>query len=166
MALSGFNHSVNWNEFRNVNQRPAGTPEDAFIRTNFTSNFSLYQTGDEDCVVTSATVGIRIDRGRTWVVRGRTSADLLRHEQGHYNITALGAREYYTLLLELTAAHCSNINSQAQTLRQQIQTHIDETDIRYDNLTANGTNQSVQRTWDTRIRSTMQRPDGTLYDLP
>lgn len=166
MALSGFNHTVNWNEFRPVNERPAGTPEDAHIKTIYTSNFSMHQTGGENCEVTTATVAIRSERSNTWVVRDRKRPDLLGHEQGHYNITALGAREYYNHLLELTAPHCSNINSQAQTLIQQIKTHIDETDIRYDSQTANGTNQSVQRKWDASIRSAMQRPDGTLYDLP
>ncbi len=166
MALSGFNHSVRWDEFRTVNQRPAGTPEDAHIRTNYTSNFSMRQTGEGDCEVTSATVSIRIDRAATWVVRGRTSPDLLRHEQGHYNITALGARDYYNQLLTITSDHCSNINGQAQTLRQQIQAQIDETDIRYDSRTNHGTNESAQRTWDSQIRSSMLNPNGTLFDLP
>jgi predicted secreted Zn-dependent protease len=99
-------------------------------------------------------------------VRGQTGPDLLRHEQGHYNITALGARDYYNELLTITAAHCSEINGHAQTLRQQIQAQIDETDIRYDTRTENGTKGSVQRTWDSQIRATMLNLNGTLSDLP
>ncbi len=166
MALSGFNHSLQWSEFRTVNQRPAGVLEDAHIRTSYTSNFSLRQTGREDCEVINPRVTISIDRSNTWVVRGRASADLLRHEQGHYNITALGARDYYNQLVDLTAARCPSINTQAQTLRRQIQTQTDQTNIRYDTRTSHGTNATAQRTWDTRISSAMHSPDGTLSDLP
>jgi len=167
MALSGFNHSVQWSEFRPVNQRPAGVPEDAqiSIRT-LTFTFRTHQAGGQNCRVTGATVSIGVNRGSSWVVRGRESAALLQHEQGHYNITALGTRDLYNQVLGLTAARCPDINTQAQRLQRQIQTQITQTNRRYDDRTNHGNNATAQRTWDASIRSAMQNANGTLASLP
>jgi predicted secreted Zn-dependent protease len=164
MALSGFNHNVRWNEFRLVNQRPTGGTEDAFIRVRWRYNYN--RAGSQSCRVTSATVTIAVDRGSSWVVRGQESLALLQHEQGHYNITALGARDFYNQLLGLTATNCSGINTQAQQLQQLIQTQIDQVNHRYDARTDHGNNAAVQRTWNTSIRSAMQNANGTLANLP
>jgi predicted secreted Zn-dependent protease len=116
--------------------------------------------------VTSANIAIAVDRGSSWVARGRESTALLQHEQGHYNITALGARDFYNQLLGLTAPTCSEISTRARQLQQSIQTQIDQANNRYDARTDHGNNSTVQRTWNTRIRSVMQNTNGTLADLP
>ena len=167
MALSGFNHSVQWNEFRTVDRRPGGVPEDAHM----TSGASTFQpipariTGTQNCRVASAKCVIAVIRSGTWVVRGRQSADLLRHEQGHYEITALGTRNLYNQVLRLTAP-CRSLNREVQSLQRQTNTLIAQTNIRYDLQTNHGNNATVQRTWDARIRSAMQSANGTLADLP
>jgi hypothetical protein len=38
-----------------------------------------------------------VDRANSWVVEGYQSDSLLRHEQGHYDIMALDARELSTV---------------------------------------------------------------------
>ena len=157
MALSGFNHSVQWREFRSINQRPAGGAEDAeiIIRTlRFT--FRTHQPRGQNCRVTGAVVS----------VRSQKNADLLRHEQGHYNITALGTRDLYNQVLGLTAARCPDINRQAHRLRQQVQAQIDQTNRRYDTRTSHGSNATAQRAWDSSIRSAMLNANGTLANLP
>ena len=167
MALTGFNHNVRWTEFRPRNTRPAGVDEDAQIRTSTVAGgFRSRQPSGEDCRVTSVDIGLSVDRSRTWVVAGRQSDDLLRHEQGHYDITALGTRELYNRVLEITAPNCSDINGIVQQLQAEIQARIDATDDRYDTRTAHGTVASVQQTWDARIRAAKQNADGTLADLP
>ncbi|MGB5984974.1 MAG: DUF922 domain-containing protein [Desulfobacterales bacterium] len=167
MAMSGFNHNVEWSEFRPVNQRPAGINEDAqiSIRTQ-TFNFQTRQPRGENCRVTGANVSIVVNRGASWVVRGYESASLLQHEQGHYDITALGTRDLYNRVLALTAARCPDINAQSQSLQRQIQTQITQTNRRYDTQTNHGNNASAQSRWNTSIRSAMQSPSGTLANLP
>ncbi len=165
MALSGFNHSVQWSEFRTVNQRPTGVEEDAHIKARWTYTFSTQQPGGANCRVTTATVSITVDRNHTWVLRGQESVNLLQHEQGHYDITAIGARDLYNQILNLTAALCSNINTQVRRLQQQIQTQVDQINRRYDTRTNHGIT-AAQRTWDTNIRAVKRNVNGTLNDLP
>ena len=167
MALSGFDHSVQWHEFRPVSQRPEGISEDAQMRTRTVAfRFGTQQPRGQDCRVISATVSIAVDGGRSWVVDGRQSDGLLRHEQGHYDIVALGTRELYNRVLTLTAPRCPDINTLARQLQQQMQTQIDAADDRYDDRTNHGNNASVQQTWEARIRSAKQSATGTLADLP
>ncbi len=167
MALSGFKHSVKWREFRSVNQRPVGGKEDAEIiirvlRFTFRTN----QPRGQNCRVTGAVVSIVVNRSGSWVVRSQKNADLLRHEQGHYNITALGTRDLYNQVLGLTAARCPDINRHALRLRQQVQTQINQTNRRYDARTSNGNKATSQRAWDRSIRSAMLNANGTLANLP
>lgn len=167
MALTGFDHNVRWNEFRERSTRPAGVDEDAQIKTRTVAGgFRTHQRSGEDCRVTSVDIGLSVDRSQTWVIEGRQSTDLLKHEQAHYDITALGTRELYNRVLAITAPECSDINDLVQELQDQIQAQIDAADDRYDTRTAHGTNIAVQQNWDAKIRAAKQNPDGTLADLP
>ena len=166
MALTGFNHTVKWNEFRVLNQRPSGETEDAYLKTRYDYNFDYAESPGQNCRVTSATVTIRVDRSESWVVRGQQSTSLLNHEQGHYNITALGARALYNQILHLTMPSCQGILSQVRILSDQIQRQIDRVNARYDQRTNHGTNASAQRTWNSSIQSAMRSAGGTLANLP
>ena len=117
MAISGFNHNVRWNEFRNRRSRPSGVDEDAQIKTRTVAGqFRTRQRSGEDCRVTSVDIGLSVDRSRTWVIAGRQNADLLNHEQGHYDIVALGTRELYNRVLNLTDPECSNLSERIQEI--------------------------------------------------
>jgi predicted secreted Zn-dependent protease len=167
MALSGFDHNVRWNEFRQVNQRPAGVQEDAQIRTRTVAfTFRTRQPAGQNCAVTDATVSIAVDGSRSWVVRDQQRDALLQHEQGHYDIAALGTRDLYNRVLGLTAARCPDINIQAQRLQNEIQAQITATDLRYDNQTSHGNNTPMQQTWTSRIQTAKRSATGTLADLP
>jgi hypothetical protein len=80
MALSGFNHTVTWNEFREVNQRPPNTPEAAYIRATYTYNFSTQTTSGQTCRVLRVNTSISVSSASTWVLRGHKTPVLLRAE--------------------------------------------------------------------------------------
>jgi predicted secreted Zn-dependent protease len=167
MGLTGFDHSVRWDEFTTRTSRPEGVDEDAQIRTRTVSGgFRSHQPHGEECRVVSVDIGLSVDRTQTWVIDGRQSDALLKHEQGHYDIVALGTRELYNRVLQLTAPRCSDINTRVQQLQREIQAAIDAADDRYDSRTDHGNNAVVQQTWDTRLRAAKQSATGTLADLP
>ncbi len=165
MAITGFNHNVRWSEFREVNQRPANETEDAYIAVTFSYNYRT-QTSRQNCRVTSVTTRISVNRNAAWVLRSQKSAQLLRHEQGHYDITALGAREVHRRISALSAAQCSSIGTDAQNIRNEVQQTINQKNLRYDNQTSHGTNATAQQRWETSIRRARQNASGTLADLP
>jgi len=167
MTMTGFDHRVRWDEFTSRDTRPAGIHEDAQIRTRTVSGgFQSHQPRGENCRVTNVSIGLSVERSQTWVIDGRQSDALLRHEQGHYDIVALGTREMHDRVLAITAPRCADINGIAQRIQREIQAAIDAFDARYDTRTAHGTDAAVQQTWDTRIRTAKQSASGTLADLP
>jgi len=165
MAITGFNHNVRWSEFREVNQRPANETEDAYIAATFNYSYRT-QSSRQHCRVSSVTTRISVNRNAAWVLRGQKSAELLRHEQGHYDITALGAREVRQRVAELRATHCSSIGAEAQRIRSDVQQTINQKNLRYDNQTSHGSNATAQQRWQTRIHRAKQNAHGTLADLP
>lgn len=167
MSLTGFDHRVRWDEFTSRSSRPTGIDEDAQIKTRTVSGgFQSHQPRGEECRIISASIGLSVDPGLTWVVEGHQSDDLLNHEQGHYDITALGTRELYNRVLQITAPRCPDINGLVLQLQTQIQIQIDAADDRYDLRTDHGINATIQQNWDTQIRAAKQNPNGTLANLP
>ena len=166
MALNGFNHNLRWNEFREVNQRPPNVSEDAEIFISFQPQFSYRSQPNQACRVTTVNTNLSVNRSNSWVVKGRQSAQLLNHELGHYNITALGAREIHKRLSEITADQCSDIQTEANRIQREVQTKINQANIRYDRQTNHGANSAVQTRWDNSINSAKQNINGTLDSLP
>jgi len=165
MAITGFNHNVRWSEFREVNQRPANENEDAYIAVTFNYSYRT-QTSRQHCRVASVTTRISVNRNAAWVLRAQKSAELLRHEQGHYDITALGAREVHQRVADLSAAQCSSIATEAQRIRGEVQQTINQKNFRYDSQTSHGSNATAQQRWQTSIRRAKQNAHGSLADLP
>ena len=93
MALTGFSHRVVWKEFRSVDE-PDGDGEQAFCQARFGISYGYNCTGGT-CSTRNVVVNVRMDQTASWAVRGASvrTAALLRHEQGHFDITALGARD-------------------------------------------------------------------------
>jgi predicted secreted Zn-dependent protease len=166
MALSRFDHNVAWDEFTEVQARPQGETEDAsiFIRA-IPFNWAT-RAGRGGCRVTRVTLTIRVRPNQSWVVRGRQSATLLNHEQGHFDISALGFREMYNRILALTRPKCRDIDRPAGQIQQEVQQQIDAANIRYDEQTSHGTDAAVQQTWDTAIGNAKSNANGTVADLP
>lgn len=166
MTLTGFTHNVQWGEFSEINSRPANTQESAFISVSIRSNFRTQAQRGQDCRVVSFNTTIIVSLSASWIVRGQQTADLLRHEQGHYDITALGAREVHDRSSALTSAQCPGINREAQRIERDVQTRINQANQRYDTQTNHGINASDQQRWNTSIRNAKNKTNGTLADLP
>lgn len=166
MSLTGFDHNVQWHEFMEVEQRPLNTSEDAEILINFSPLFEYSAPPNQECRVTNVNTSITVNQASSWVVKDHKAAVLLSHEQGHYDITALGAREVHQRVSSIVVANCAEIHTEAQRIQQDVQTNIDAANIRYDSQTAHGTDTGAQTQWVNSIRSAKQSPTGTLSNLP
>jgi hypothetical protein len=127
--------TLSWRHFRQVG-RPKDEGSDA--STGYKLNWS--KRGGRVLVTLS------LDAATTWVIRGRSNAALLKHEQGHWDIYVLQAEE---------------IDRELQGLPDdQIQARFDEisqkyTDInnQYDSETNHSQNQNKQAEWDCKLAS-------------
>lgn len=166
MPLIGFNHSLHWSEFQVVDQCPQGAAKDAevILSTNIVWQTATQHSGD--CHVVGIKASIQVDHKHSWVVKGKKGIYLRHHEQGHYDIVAIGMREMYDQIMALIKTRCEDINQEARRIQQQVQQLMDSTRQRYASQTQHGANRAVQQAWEAQIKSTKLRDDGVLADLP
>ena len=164
MPLQNFNHKVRWNEFRERGQRPRGSTEDAEITTSGKMQYS-WSGGGNSYRVTSVSLILSVVKEESWVVKGKQGADLLKHEQGHFDIQALGSREHYNRLLKINAPSKKEMAKQIEALGEEIQKKIDAKNKSYDLQTSHGTKKGFQQTWEANIRKAKKDAQGTLDNL-
>lgn len=165
MSLNNFDNSISWSDFTPQSSRPHGENEDAFTKAMFRHNYNYTRNGNA-IAVTDATVDITMVTAQSWVVSGQTTTDLLQHEQGHYDITALGAREFYNALIQLTARSVRELQTKISTAHSKYQHKINRANIRYDNQTNHSQNVQVQQQWDQSIATEKQNTNGSIDNLP
>jgi len=75
----------------------------ASTHVDFSSAYGYSSRADADGKhrLTNVRVTVTMNRARSWFVRGREGPLLLRHEQGHYNITFSAARDLCRKLLDV-----------------------------------------------------------------
>lgn len=124
---------LSWRHFRQV-ARPKDEGSDA--ATSYTMNWA--KRGGKVLVTLS------LDTDNTWVIRGRSSAGLLNHEQGHWDIYVLAAEEIDRALQGLPD---DQIQARFDALSQKY------TDInnQYDDETNHSQNQNKQIEWDCKL---------------
>jgi len=168
MNLNRFNHKITWNEFEEVAQVPKGFHKDGVAYTY--ADFSFYYPrakwiSGNKCKAEELSVSIMMDKRRSWVLKGKKNDDVLQHEQVHYDITTIGARDLFRILKDLTY-NCNTLKSRAHAIKNKLQKKIDKYNKRYDNQTNHRQNAAKQKQWISRIRSVKLNNAGKIDQLP
>lgn len=156
-TLSGWPREISWSEFREVQSRPTGENEDATISTN------LQQP--EQVNVARSSGRFRLDsyeavlsvvESESWVVTSAKSDELLAHEQGHYDITGLVARDMIRDLRALRAASTAALQRDVQAIIRRADALADRLTALYDQQTNHGRDRARQARWDQLLRTSIQ----------
>jgi hypothetical protein len=100
--MRGFFHNLTWPEFLGVAVAPRPSMM-AMTEASWRSTPWSVHVVDDEYRVRSAHVTVALSRHGTWAVpAARANAALLQHEQGHYDITALIARDWICKVLDLS----------------------------------------------------------------
>lgn len=166
VKLIGFNHEVKWNEFepKSPKAKPA---EAAYIYAKFQVRYGYsYQDGGEGkhwvtWVRATATV-----EPESWVIQGMKDDELLRHEQGHFDIVALAMREAANLTSKLKGKSFDDLEEQKGAITERFEKKMKAVSERYDDRTNHSVKKAVQRRWLRSIRKAKRKKSGTLSDLP
>jgi Bacterial protein of unknown function (DUF922) len=166
MAVNKFNYSVSWSDFKELSSRPQGVKEDAQIHPEMAfRNFQVGKDGNA-VIIKDVEIDIELVASDCWVVRTAKSNDLLKHEQGHFDILAICARELYAALLAIRATSTRDLQKQLDKEKNRLGKQVKIDDARYDTKTNHGLNQAVQQAWDQKIDSIKKNKHGSLNDLP
>ena len=167
MALNGFTYNVTWSDFSILQSRPANVKEDAQIHPEIRpSNFKLGKRGRE-VIIKDVQIDIALVSSDCWVLASQSSnVALLKHEQGHYDIVALSARELFNSFLNLSAVSTHKLQEKASALQNSMQTKIELVNKRYEEKTKNSRDKAEQAKWDKSLATEKQKPDGSIDNLP
>ena len=179
-VLTGFPNDLKWTSFRSVTNSPS-PPHQAQAATTY----RLSWTGAVSLAkgvyrIAGLSIKVSVNGPGTWAVAAaRSNPALLRHEQGHYDITGLAARDMASNLLDLTydegvvsalveagktaasrklyvqrqlKAAFEQQAAQTKALVGKLQTDPQtHQDGIYDVQTQHGVNQAAQTVWDERF---------------
>lgn len=166
MAINGFNDTISWSQFNKRASRPAGQNEDAQIHPEVIPANINFKTKGKAVIITNADIDIELVSDDCWVVSSQMTSELLKHEQGHYDIIALSAREMYKNLLALSAASPHTLEQKLNGLKEKAQIKVKRVDKRYDDKTDHSRNKAIQEKWNKAIATEKQKPDGSIDNLP
>jgi len=136
---------LQWRDF--AMKAPAGSSDDCHSWVGFDTDWTCDHSGFVFHVRTT------FNPSQSWVKPGSQDDSLLRHEQMHFDLTELAARQLRKRLGGLSdPCMMGEIDRVIATQRQS----WEQEQKLYDRETANGTNENRQRYWE---QSTQQRLD-------
>lgn len=176
MSLHGFRHTLSWSsDFTErtepppdkehlvaFTEAPAGTFGGMEIKYNSDSELYFFKPS-------KVKVKIQMDKSKSWVLGDAKTEKLKKHEQLHYNISALSGRDLERGLKALTADSPEELVSLRDNLTQEMQNLVDEINKEYDNTILWGTNHGRidlhQEVWELHIKKLMNDPNGKLESV-
>jgi len=177
VSITGNTLTLSWNDF--TGSVPAHARTDAYTATtyNIHTSYTMRTHGHQQSDFRLSTVSVRIalDRGRMWSRPAARTAQLLKHEQGHYDITALLMRDLDTDLTALMQAGRSfatqrelaqaiaHVQQPAESLVSRLQSTATADGV-YDRQTHHGTVATAQQRWDAALASARTNAARKLVD--
>jgi hypothetical protein len=158
------NRPLTWSDF-------TGSPDASsiyFANTGWNIGYTMppIRVTSDSVSLKGFVVKLELNPVKSWVKKGRESADLLKHEQGHYDITALAAAEFYREILNLQVGDQATLKGRITEINDKLQAKIETTNIRYDLQTDHSRNAQAQQKWDQKIAAEKQKKDCSLDYLP
>lgn len=154
---------ITWNLFRPVSFIP-GTKEEAQIHSEIAPLVNLVpkKTVNGRYRLPDATMNVGINRTDTLVLRAaKQTDDLLKHEQGHYNLLILVARALARELESIEAGTVAELVTKMQKAQTDHDTRASAIDDAYDTQTQHSRSTTQQLKWDAEIKRALDRDQVT-----
>ena len=175
VGVPGFGRVLRWQDYTPVDQRPAGSSFDAETNTDIRYRYQWIPLGKGAWKLKHVLVSVEFNNKKSWTVTGQQAADLLRHEQLHYMISSIGARQLLHALSDLSGDASQDVDSTCSEIVAKIVGDDDvdglvkEVQDRYDEAFLTGTqhsqNKHQQILWDHEITKIHGNPNGKLEQL-
>jgi hypothetical protein len=156
VTLTGWPRSITWDEFAERGSAPEGADEAAQISSEAIQpdQVDIDRTNGR-FHVKDYTINVQVEAARTWVVKAQKSNALLAHEQGHYDITGLTARDMAEQIGAARAASPKALGEQVKAIITRTQALGDKLTKLYDGNgptgTDHGKNAGNQAKWEAHL---------------
>jgi hypothetical protein len=184
--LNGLRKTLTWADFGTPVSKPAPTPGHTAIgahtETAAPLSYGWRSSGHSVTIQDDVVVDIRFVANQSWAATWvfnqpqRFQNDLLKHEQGHYDITALMARDMFIDLMHLKTQTFHSHHALVQAVKAVQHTYrLQRVHNKYDaaSETKHGMNAMPQAAWNALLHQAwtvartpaMSAPDGTPYKV-
>ena len=172
MNPANFNYSIQWTDFTEKTTSP-NPPREAFTSATGAPPTGIVFTGDGNgnrvIKASKFSVTLSMNKANSWVVTDKKTSTLLNHEQGHYNLTALSARDFLNDALALSAKTDAELQAAYDALKASSQAELSKMNKMYDDDPNCGSNHGLdtnkQSQWDLRIANAMNSSTARLSSL-
>ncbi len=163
--LTGWPRKISWNEFKEIGARLAGGNEDAQIETQTTQPDQVGVAREQGQFrLRNFAIKLNVIRDNSWVVTSLKTDTLLVHEQGHFDITGLVARDLVKALGALRVGTTDKLQREVSRLYEAYDAWAKSLSKQYDDETNHGRTTKAQADWESRIRTCIQQ--GTNLGTP
>ena len=155
MGVTCWPRSISWSEFEEQSKRPPGETRDALTYSDAdapTSGIRILQDGNK-WKLGPFTIKMSVLKSKSWIVTSAKSADLLSHEQGHYDIAGLCGWQEYRDFEGLRASRSSDLGDRIGAILRKWEQRTQDLQDYYDSKkqSDHGKNATGQAKWDTLI---------------
>jgi len=186
-SLTGRVKTLSWSDFGTPVSKPAPAPGKTAVAAHTDTaapiTYGWASSGKSFSLQDNVTVAIQFVAGKSWVADWVFSQpqqfqdDLLKHEQGHYDITALMARDMFIEIMQLKGSTFGSKGALDKAVNDIVNAHkFQPVHDKYDEPTQtnHGMNAPEQKAWDALFKRAfteprnpaMSAPDGTAYKVP
>ena len=183
-SLTGRDKKLTWADFGTpvvkTKPPPGGTATAAHTEVKYPITYGWASSGKSFSLSDNVTVAIQLDKGKTWVANWvfnepqQFQDDLLNHEQGHYAIAALLARDMFIEVMQLKGRTFSSKADLDKAVGDIVKAHRSQpVHDKYDEVseTNHGLNPPQQKAWDALFQKAwttprspaVTAPDGAVY---
>lgn len=136
--------TLTWNDFEKVPNTPDGTNNKALSQLGM--NYKFSQKGNEIIF----TVKSFFIKQKSWVKDGSLNDTILKHEQTHFDICELHARELRKTIMA-TTFHPASVASELESLYKKEYALYKKEQAKYDSETNHSINYKQQKEWEKKI---------------
>jgi len=166
-AVQGWPSQLEWSQFNTVASPSDGGTEQAQIATSIPPIASITVEHHGNTVSLGPfTLKLEVDKSNCWVVRGQTSAALLRHEQVHWDIAGLNAHEVSRALKALRESNTAALGTQVQTTMANLAIKAQAMQFWYDDESKHGLDARGQKTWEDKVAAAIANQNAALPNPP
>lgn len=156
--LQGESYQLTWSDFK---ANPPKETDYAALTFPFLSYDRIGWDIKDGAFILKADflVKITMKKDKSWVVQSEKSADLLSHEQGHYDMTVIGGKillKKYNALTSKRFASKNALENELRSIYQDVSNAVGANDEAYDDETDHGLIAEKQKEWKALIARGMR----------
>jgi hypothetical protein len=165
--VDGWPSDLKWSQFDEIPRRPRGVNEDAQTGTSATAGDDITVEHDRrGFKLGQFKVQLSFDSGKSWLLTGKADADLLRHEQVHWDIAGLNAHELARALKAIRVPSRGALRNAIDSAVSRLGLKAQAQQLWYDDESKHGLNPTGQKKWQALVQKAIDDGNSSLPDPP